>query len=165
MQEIGRWGLAIASQGLTSYGFALFTRQLGMSTEEATEICDGAFVELRRRDVHTYFALYVLIRSVQLGSTNMSVDGSSKEQNPRMRNQLAILGSDGGQRTRRDLVMQLGSLGAQVEECAVVMTPPPSVGEGIMTTRNCNLKFVPLNELSLHAVDLCKILLGVQLPF
>ena len=65
-----------------------------MSAEEATEICDGAFVELRRRDVHTYFALYVSRLVQQLFLTN-SLDGSWKEGNPRMQNP-ARPRSDGG---------------------------------------------------------------------
>ena len=53
---IGRWGLSIAEQGCRSYGFALFTRHLGMPFEEASELCEGAFKELCQRDVHTYMA-------------------------------------------------------------------------------------------------------------
>lgn len=59
LQELGRWGLAIIEQGLRSYGYALFTRMLGMSLEEATALCDAAYKEFGRRDVHTYFAQYV----------------------------------------------------------------------------------------------------------
>ena len=53
---IGQWGLAIAEPGFRSYGSALFTRHLGMSSEAATELCEGAFNELRRRSVHAYMA-------------------------------------------------------------------------------------------------------------
>lgn len=41
-------------EALKGYGTALFTRHLGMSSEEAIKICDGAFKELSRRSVHTY---------------------------------------------------------------------------------------------------------------
>lgn len=49
---LGRWGFAIVEQGVTSYGLALFTRHLEMSSEEANELCQKAFAEMRRRDVH-----------------------------------------------------------------------------------------------------------------
>ena len=55
-QELGRWGFLLIEPALKSYGVALFTRHLGMSSEEATGLCDGAFDELRRGDVHTYIA-------------------------------------------------------------------------------------------------------------
>ena len=55
-KELGMWGLAISEEGLRAYGLALFTRQLGLSPEEATALCDGAFAELSRRQVHTYVA-------------------------------------------------------------------------------------------------------------
>lgn len=56
-KELGTYGLAVIQEGLRSYGLALFTRQLGMSIEEATALCDRAFGELRRRSVHVYAAL------------------------------------------------------------------------------------------------------------
>lgn len=55
-KELGQWGLAMIEPGLMSYGFALFTRFLGMSEEEATVLCRGAFEEFKRRDVHAYAA-------------------------------------------------------------------------------------------------------------
>lgn len=55
-KELGAWGLAIMEQGFKSYGIALFTRCLEMSTEDAEELCDRAFDELRRQDVHIYAA-------------------------------------------------------------------------------------------------------------
>lgn len=54
-KELGRWGLAIASEGLKSFGMALFTRVLGKEPEEAQRICDAAFAELGR-NVHVYSA-------------------------------------------------------------------------------------------------------------
>ena len=56
-KEIGQWGLAMIEPGLMSYGFALFTRYLGMTEPEATVLCRGAFEEFQRKDVHAYVAL------------------------------------------------------------------------------------------------------------
>lgn len=58
-KTLGCWGMAVAEHGLEAYGMALFTRHLGLSTEEAAKICAGAVDELRRRDVHCYSAQYV----------------------------------------------------------------------------------------------------------
>jgi hypothetical protein len=40
---IGRWGLAILEQGVQSYPLSLFTKQLGMTPQEAKALGDGAF--------------------------------------------------------------------------------------------------------------------------
>lgn len=53
-KEVGKWGLAMAEQGVFSYGMALFTRQLGMPVDEATQLCNNTFAEWCRRDVHSY---------------------------------------------------------------------------------------------------------------
>ena len=54
-KEIGKWGMIILSEGFHSYGQALFTRLKGMKPEEAKELCQGAYDELRNRAVHSYF--------------------------------------------------------------------------------------------------------------
>lgn len=55
MKELGGYGLAIIETGLKSYGFAMFTRVLGMKPSEVAELCDNAFDEFCRSDVHAYF--------------------------------------------------------------------------------------------------------------
>lgn len=45
-------------EGLKSYGLALFTRVLGKSTEEATQIIDSASAEFKQ-SVHAYNGQYV----------------------------------------------------------------------------------------------------------
>lgn len=45
--------------GLKGYCLGLFTRFLGMSADEASEACDAALAEFRRRDVHTYSSQYI----------------------------------------------------------------------------------------------------------
>lgn len=54
---MGRWGLEIADKGLRSYGEALFARFLGMTTEESEELCQKAYEEFLRRDVHAYLGM------------------------------------------------------------------------------------------------------------
>lgn len=51
--------MSLAQTGLKAYGLALFTRVLGMSTEDATGLCDSAFKQICHRDTHTYAAKYV----------------------------------------------------------------------------------------------------------
>ena len=53
-KELGKWGLAVIQAGLNSYAVALFTRQLGMTIDEAEEVCSAAFKELCSRKVHVY---------------------------------------------------------------------------------------------------------------
>lgn len=47
--------------GVKSYGLAAFTRELGMSYEEAVELCEGAYAECRKKGVHTYFELWFVV--------------------------------------------------------------------------------------------------------
>lgn len=56
-QKLGLWGLELMRIGLQSYGAALFARQLKLSEEESVAICDKAYKEFCRRDVHIYTAL------------------------------------------------------------------------------------------------------------
>lgn len=59
-KEIGRWFLEFGKDGFRSYGTNLFTKVLGKSTDEATEICDAGFAELIQRGAHGYLSQYVL---------------------------------------------------------------------------------------------------------
>ena len=82
-KEQGRWGMAIVEQGFKAYGSAMFTRLLGMSLEEADELCDNAFKECRQRGVHSYNAQYdptpvlaVHVLTAFLGSLSRDVNPS-----------------------------------------------------------------------------------------
>lgn len=57
-KDLGKWGMGLMAQGIRAFGLALFTRHLGISTEETTGICDNAFKECCRRDVHSYVSQY-----------------------------------------------------------------------------------------------------------
>ena len=41
-----------------AYGLASFTRVLGMSSQEAEEICNAAVESMSNRDCHLYFMKY-----------------------------------------------------------------------------------------------------------
>jgi 20S proteasome alpha/beta subunit len=64
---MGRWGLKITEKSFESYGIALLTHRLGMDLEDAKDLCQNAFKELCRRDVHTYYEQYepVAIRGLR----------------------------------------------------------------------------------------------------
>lgn len=57
---MGQWTLAVIDEGLGTYALQLFTKFLGHSYEEATQLCDDARAEFRRRGVHAYNAQYVI---------------------------------------------------------------------------------------------------------
>lgn len=54
---LGQWGLLAIEMGLKSYGVALFTRCLGWSSEKALKLCEGAYEEFCRREVHGYYSV------------------------------------------------------------------------------------------------------------
>lgn len=56
-QTIGGWELSNCADAVNSYGLALFTRELGMSTEEAGQLALNAFRECMQKGVHTYSML------------------------------------------------------------------------------------------------------------
>lgn len=54
MKYVGRRFRALLEDGLVNYGLALFTRHLETGVEEAREVCEMAFAEMRERGVHCY---------------------------------------------------------------------------------------------------------------
>ncbi|CCX09223.1 Similar to Demethylmenaquinone methyltransferase; acc. no. Q9RRT0 [Pyronema omphalodes CBS 100304] len=53
-KKIGAMTILAAEAGTEGYGMALFTRILGMSSEEAKEICKAAVKDLRNKNYHSY---------------------------------------------------------------------------------------------------------------
>jgi len=57
-KEMGAFLLVMLGSGMEAYGLALFTRVLGMSTEDATNLCRDALAMIRDRKVHAYVPTY-----------------------------------------------------------------------------------------------------------
>lgn len=58
-KELGRFFMLQAESGFEAYGMALFTRVLGMDSEEAAKVVKGGLTECRDRKVHSYAKRYV----------------------------------------------------------------------------------------------------------
>jgi len=58
MKEIGYWALLNSEYSFEAYGLALFTRVLGMSGEEARELCTRAQRDLKNKHIHVYNPKY-----------------------------------------------------------------------------------------------------------
>jgi hypothetical protein len=54
MKEIGAYLLLNAESAYDAFGMALFTRELGMTVEEAREIVTGAEKDSRNKKIHAY---------------------------------------------------------------------------------------------------------------
>ncbi|KAI5777239.1 S-adenosyl-L-methionine-dependent methyltransferase [Geopyxis carbonaria] len=63
MKEVGRSMQVQTRQAIPAYGTALMTRHLGMSAEEAKQLCDAAVGVVAEKKVHCYmFIIYVTAR-------------------------------------------------------------------------------------------------------
>ncbi|CUS10320.1 unnamed protein product [Tuber aestivum] len=58
MKEIGYWALLNSDTSFEAYGLALFTRVLGMTGEEARELCTRAQRDLKNKHIHVYNPKY-----------------------------------------------------------------------------------------------------------
>lgn len=54
MKEIGYWVLVNTETSFEAYGLALFTRILGMSGEEARDLCTHAHRDCNNKHIHVY---------------------------------------------------------------------------------------------------------------
>lgn len=60
MKELGRYALLNHETSLEVSGLALFTRELGLSKDEAIGICSNAVEELKKwGEIHVYNMQYV----------------------------------------------------------------------------------------------------------
>jgi len=77
MKEIGYWALLNSEYSFEAYGLALFTRVLGMTGEEARELCARAQRDLKNKHIHVYNPKYASSspRGILLKSWN--ANGSS----------------------------------------------------------------------------------------
>ncbi|KAF8244986.1 S-adenosyl-L-methionine-dependent methyltransferase [Wilcoxina mikolae CBS 423.85] len=58
MKAIGRLGLLNAESGISAYGMAVLTRNVGMNVEEATKLCDDSLAEITNyKNYHVYSLL------------------------------------------------------------------------------------------------------------
>lgn len=57
-EELGRVGMRMLEIGVKSYGLAPFTRELGMTQEEAEGLAERAFAECAKEGVHTYMNVW-----------------------------------------------------------------------------------------------------------
>lgn len=54
LKELGAYLLLTTETAFEAFGMALFTRDMGMSVAEATEIVKGAERDCRNRKIHSY---------------------------------------------------------------------------------------------------------------
>jgi len=61
LKLLGRYALLNAESGFEAYGLTLFTRVLGMPTEEAAELCSLAWKDLQNKKIHAQNYIYHVV--------------------------------------------------------------------------------------------------------
>ncbi|KAF8248364.1 S-adenosyl-L-methionine-dependent methyltransferase [Wilcoxina mikolae CBS 423.85] len=60
LKNVGAMVMLNTEVAFHSYGMAVFTRVLGMTTEEAERLCDAAFAAARNKNNHTYNLFHIV---------------------------------------------------------------------------------------------------------